>query len=93
MGRAKQLWLTTPLAMKSPVPVVMSYRRIVTPRGLIDSTRSPDFVFTASPVIDRLRVIAGSVPRKKRIRSERPPRMRTLASPLALLLGSVTWSK
>src|SRR5579884_577149 len=25
VGRAKQLWLTTPLAMKSPVPVVMSY--------------------------------------------------------------------
>ena len=24
VGRAKQLWLTTPLAMKSPVPVVMS---------------------------------------------------------------------
>jgi hypothetical protein len=26
VGRAKQLWLTTPLAMKSPVPVVMSTR-------------------------------------------------------------------
>ena len=24
VGRAKQLWLTTPLEMKSPVPVVMS---------------------------------------------------------------------
>jgi len=24
VGRAKQLWLTTPFAMKSPVPVVMS---------------------------------------------------------------------
>ncbi len=34
VGRAKQLWLTTPLAMKSPVPVVMSYIGISRPSGL-----------------------------------------------------------
>ncbi|HEY2602088.1 MAG TPA: hypothetical protein VGI67_11065, partial [Thermoleophilaceae bacterium] len=45
VGRAKQLWLTTPLAMKSPVPVVMSYRRIARPRGstLTTRVRASDF--------------------------------------------------
>ena len=81
MGRAKQLWLTTPLAMKSPVPVVMSYRRIAIPNGRIEVTRSSDFVFSAAPSIVRLRVITGSVPRKKRMRSDKPPRSRIVISP------------
>ena len=34
MGRAKQLWLTTPSAMKSPVPVAMSYIGCLEPQIL-----------------------------------------------------------
>ena len=67
--RAKQLWLTTPLAMKSPVPVVMSYIGISSPSGSIAETRSFASLLIATPSIDRLRVIAGSVVWKKRITS------------------------
>jgi hypothetical protein len=35
VGRAKQLWLITPLAMKSPVLVVMSNIRIAIPSAVI----------------------------------------------------------
>ena len=93
MGRAKQLWLTTPLAMKSPVPVVMSYRRIVLPTGRIETTRSRAADFSASPSIERLRVIAGSVPRRKRIRSGSPPRRRIWVSPLRFGWDSTATSK
>jgi hypothetical protein len=45
LGRAKQLWATTPFAMKSSVPVVMSKRRMARPIGSTDATRS----FARSP--------------------------------------------
>ena len=73
--RAKQLWLTTPLAMKSPVPVVMSYIGSSMPSGSIAATRSFASLFSATPSIDRFRVIAGSVAWKNRMTSLSPPRM------------------
>ncbi len=84
MGRAKQLWLTTPLAMKSPGAgrdVVETHRARVarcSSRGSWRRTSGP------SPATVRLRVIAGSVRWKKRRRSRRPPRMRTLATPVCV---------
>ena len=41
VGRAKQLWLTTPFAMKSPVPVVMSYSGMLHAERLDRATRGP----------------------------------------------------
>ena len=58
MGRAKQLWLTTPLAMKSPVPVVMSYSGRSAPSGSTATTPSLAPHLIAVPAIERLRVIA-----------------------------------
>ena len=81
--RAKQLWLTTPFAMKSPVPVVMSYMGSSIPSGSIAATRSLASLLIATPSIDRFRVIAGSVVWKNRMTSFSPPRSRTYLSPLA----------
>ena len=39
--RAKQLWLTTPSATKSPVPVVMSNIGTVAPAGEMSTTSWP----------------------------------------------------
>jgi hypothetical protein len=91
--RAKQLWLTTPLAMKSPVPVVMSYIGSSMPRGSMAATRSFASLFSATPPIDRFRVIAGSVVWKNRMTSLRPPRSRTTTRPFGLVDGSSTWLK
>ena len=71
--RAKQLWLTTPLAMKSPVPVVMSHSGNSNPRSSMLTTRRAAWHLSAVPSIDRLRVIAGSVRWKNRSLSGRPP--------------------
>src|SRR5579884_3482812 len=56
--------------MKSPVSVVMSYSGIARPRGSIASTFKFAFVLTASPSIERLRVIAGSVMEKAQVLGE-----------------------
>ena len=82
--RAKQLWLTTPFAMKSPVPVVMSYIGNSIPSGSIAATRSFASLLIATPSIDRFRVIAGSVVWKKRIVSFNPPRRRMYWRPFDL---------
>jgi hypothetical protein len=58
---AKQLWLTTPLAMKSPVPVVMSYIGMRFPSGSIATTPSFACDLIAMPSIDRFLLIAGSM--------------------------------
>ena len=84
MFRAKQLCDTTPLAMKSPVPVVMSYIGSSRPRGSIEATRRFASLLIAMPSIDRFLVIAGSVVWKNRMTSLRPPRSRTTTSPFAL---------
>ena len=57
---AKQLWLTTPLAMKSPVPVVMSYIGTSSPSRSTSATRSPSWVPTGVPSIAPGAVLAGS---------------------------------
>ncbi len=91
--RAKQLWLTTPLAMKSPVPVVMSYIGRSSPSGSIAATRSLASLLIAMPSIERFRVIAGSTVWKNRSTSRRPPRSRTQTSPLGRFRGSTTHPK
>ena len=58
--RAKQLWLTTPLAMKSPVPVVMLYIGISTPSGSMLITRRSASLFTAVFSTEHFRRMAGS---------------------------------
>ncbi len=84
MFRAKQLCDTTPLAMKSPVPVVMSYIGRSRPSGSIEATRRFASLLIAMPSIDRFRVIAGSVVWKNRMTSLRPPRSRTTTRPFGL---------
>ncbi len=78
MLRAKQLWLTTPLAMKSPVPVVMSYMGTSMPSGLISVTCSSASLLSATPSIERFLVMAGSTVWKNRSTSLSPPRSRRL---------------
>ena len=82
VGRAKQLWLTTPSAMKSPVPVVMSYIGMSIPSGSTATTFRRPEPFIARPRIDRFRGVAGSTARMNRIVSGSPPRKRTLRTPL-----------
>ena len=84
VGRAKQLWLTTPLAMKSPVPVVMSYIGSSTPSGSIEATRRSPANLIARPSSERLRVIAGSTVWKNRSCSGVPPSSRTHRRPFGL---------
>ena len=74
--RAKQLWLTTPLAMKSPVPVVMSYIGTSSPSGSIAVTRSLASLLMATSSIERFLVIAGSTVWKNLSASRSPPRNR-----------------
>ena len=71
------MWLTTPLAMKSPVPVVMSYIGISNPSGSTDVTRSRPGNFMARPAIVHLRRIAGLTVWKKRRCSALPPNSRS----------------
>ena len=78
---AKQLWLTTPLAMKSPVPVVMSYIGTCSPSRSMPATRRPSPVSTVAASIDRRAVTAGSTVWKNRSASASPPRTRTQARP------------
>ncbi len=77
MFLAKQLWLTTPSAMKSPVPVVMSNIGRSRPSGWTETTPSRAAPLIAVPAIVRLRVIAGSMVWKNLSASFRPPRGRT----------------
>jgi hypothetical protein len=90
--RAKQLWLTTPLAMKSPVPVVMSKSSSSMPIGSIEATRSGASLFSAMPSIERFLVIAGSVVWKNRSTSLSPPSSRTHFMPLDRFRSSITTS-
>ncbi len=73
VGRAKQLWLTTPFAMKSPVPVVISNMRTAVSSGSTDTTWSGASPLIAMPSMSRLRVMAGSTVKKKRRISRSPP--------------------
>ena len=82
VGRAKQLWLTTPFAMKSPVLVVMSYIGMSMPRSSIRTTRRSTLDLNATSSIVRLRVVVGSVVRKKRTCSANPPAIRIERTPL-----------
>ena len=70
--RAKQLWLTTPSATKSPVPVVMSNIATAPPTGEMSTTSVPPSPPTTEPARPRSRLTAGSATARNR-RSSRPP--------------------
>ena len=74
--RAKQLWLTTPSATKSPVPVVMSNSGC-RPTGVTDTTASPAPPVTGAPPRSRRADTAGSVRCWRRRNSGTPPSSRT----------------
>ena len=91
--RAKQLWLTTPLAMKSPVPVVMSYIGTSRPSDSMATMRSLASLLMATPSMERFLVMAGSTVWKNLSASRSPPRNRMQISPLGRFLGSTAKSK
>ena len=70
--RAKQLWLTTPPAMKSPVPVVMSNIGTSTPSGSIAVTRRLSSPRTSSPATEPVGVTGANIS-PNRTRSRTPP--------------------
>ena len=63
------------------------------PSGSTDTTPSGASLLIATPSIERLRVIAGSVVWKNRSASRSPPRSRMTRRPFARMPGSATTLK